>query len=151
MRYQLMTTVKAVIDALLAGNTYEVKDEANVTMPVHIGSLPPVDKDSVNQEDVPFVLVKPGGGFKFDRPQNTQDITIQGAIYCSGDIDQGLQDLDALLQDLDQLKNKNFAPYKLIPPISGHVGDKETNINPHPYYHFEILLQFKAPVAGSTT
>lgn len=142
----LLDTVATVVSGLFTGLTYERKGEAlPVAMDVHTGALPIKDKDTAGDEAVPFVLVKPGP-FQLGRPQDTVGAVVTGAVYTSGDIADGIDVLGGVLAVLNGLKSARYDGYKLMLPVTGTVGDQETGINPHPYYHFELNLTFRKEI-----
>ena len=144
MIYSLLTAVASAIDILLAGKTYKRRGvTAEIVMPTHVGSLPV--RTDPNTEEAPFIVIK-ATSFDFGRPQSGCVVTVLGVLYTSGTIDAGLIAQDALLQDLAKLKDSKFTDYKLILPIVGTIGDKETGINPHPYYTFSLDLTFRRKI-----
>ena len=114
-------------------------------MDIHTGALPVKDSTNTGDDAVPFVLVKPGP-FQLSRPQNTYGAVVAGAVYTPGDIAAGLTELDTLLQLLEGLKTARYDGYKLMLPVTGTVGDPETGINPHPYYHFSLNMTFRKEI-----
>jgi len=142
MNSALLTTVAGIVTGLLTDTTWEQRgSEELVEMAVHTGALPVKSGSSAADEEAPFVLIKPGP-FTFGRPQDGLSCTVVGLTWTSGDISDGLEEQDRLLQILAGLKTAQYTGYKLMLPINGQVGEEETRINPHPYYHFSLELKF---------
>lgn len=145
----VMDLLKTRIETLLAVEIFE--DPANVSgsVPmVKIGSLDPKRSGQQNDEDFPFVIIRPRAGSSSMREI---DMVIQliAGIWTAGDILAGFTAVDRMLGLLMDLQtDRTYTPYRLALPISWHLGDKNDGNQPHPYYYLTIELPFKrAPLA----
>jgi hypothetical protein len=146
MIVELLDLVAAAVTDLTAGTTWEQRGSAvEVALDIHTGALPVRSGATADDEEAPFVLVKPGP-ITFGRPQDGCGCTVVAATWTSGGISDGLAEQDRLLVLLAGLKNAPISGWKLMLPVTGTVGDPETRINPHPYYYFSLELNYKKQI-----
>ena len=109
---------------------------------VKIGSLDPKQSGAENDQDFPFVVVRPVKGLS-DPRENRVDIQIIGGIWSAeDDVIHGFTAIDSMMALLLGIGGtRGFAPYRLSMPLSFELGENGGN-QPHPYYYISVNLSF---------
>lgn len=145
----LLNQLKTRIDDLFLGELFEDPTNPSGSIPmVKIGSLDPKRSGQQNDEDFPFVIIRPRTGISAMKELNIVLQVIAG-IWTSGDILSGFTSIDRMLEILLNLQApRAYTPYSMASPVSWYLGDKADGNQPHPYYYLTIDLPFKrAPQA----
>lgn len=140
---ELLEALEAEIAALLTGEQFD--DPANAGekagVQVCIGSLPPKRSGQQNENDFPFVVIRPMAGSAGDRKT---DVTVRllAAVYTAGDVVAGIAAIDRLVEILQQLRKKRVrGDYTMQQHIGWQYGDGDGR-HAHPFYDAEITLGF---------
>lgn len=118
---------------------------------VRISELDPKRDNQENDEDFPFVVIRPTKG-SADMREEIQQVELIGGIYTDGGVINGFTDIDRLTELLLQVrKNRSFTPYQLALPVQWAYGlDEKTARQPHPYYYTTVTLPFKRQPQATT-
>ncbi len=147
----LMDQLKTRIEAILSGEIFEDPANALGSIPlVKIGSLDPKRSGQQNDEDFPFVIIRPRGG---ESSLRESDIVLQVIVgtWTSSDVLAGFTGIDRILEILLGLQTaRTYTPYRMAMPLSWYLGDKEDGNQPHPYYYLTIDLPFKRAPQATT-
>lgn len=147
----VMDLLKTRIESLLAGEVFEDPANAAGSTPlVKIGSLDPKRSGQQNDEDFPFVIIRPRTGSSSLREM---DMTLQviAGIWTSGNVLAGFTTIDRMLEILLNLQaDRTYTPYRMGLPVSWYLGDKEDGNQPHPYYYLTIDMPFKRAPQATT-
>lgn len=138
---ELLTEIQEKLVAILAGQEFS-NPAGGVSVPdVKIGDLNPKRSGSQNDEDFPFVVIRPMGGSK-DPREGRCTVQIIGGIWTASDVLDGFTSIDRMTELLLTItENRGFPPYRLSLPVPWQLGDKEGE-QPHPYYFVAISLSF---------
>lgn len=146
----LLDMLKERLKTIFEGSAFEEPGSENSVEPlVKTGYLDPKRAGSVNDDDFPFVLIRPLSG-SGDLREETITVQLHGGIYVSGDMLSGFTALEDLIGRLLLLQQeRTFTPYRMALPFTWKHGEKDGQ-QPHPYYFVTVNLLFKrAPQALS--
>ncbi len=139
----LLNEIKARLEAILTGEEFEDPAGTAAAPMVRIVGLDPKRSGQQNEEDFPFVVVRPRSGSS-TLSDETEMVQIIAGIYTSGDVSAGFADLDRMKELLTGLKkDRIYTPYKMNPGMEWEWGDPKTGQHPHPYYYLTINVSFK--------
>ncbi len=138
----LLTEIKSRIETILTGQ--EFADPAGgLSVPmVKIGALDPKRSGSENDEDFPFVVVRPMSGSADPREGRFVVQLVAGVWVDETEVVYGFVSIDRMLELLLGLTSaRGFDPYRLSLPATWELGS-DGGQQQHPYYFVTITLSF---------
>lgn len=140
----LLTEIQTRLETALEGELFQDPSGAADCVPmVKIGGLEPKRAGSTNDEDFPFVVVRPMGGGGSGKEENKR-VQLICAVWTSGDVLAGLTAVDRLLSIIKKIFGvRAYSGHKLADQFTWQFGDEEGQ-QPHPYYHLAVEMSFKS-------
>ena len=139
----LLREIEARVAAILTGELFDDPAGGSSEPMVLVGGLDPKRSGQKNEEDFPFVVIRPlqGGSTLHDE---TETVQIIAGIFTAGDVLSGITEIDRMKELLGSLAaDRVFTPYLMEAGMKWQWGENKTGHQPHPYYYLTIQVPFK--------